>query len=253
MKKAPLFYVLLAVITLILNSDKSLALNDAGYTGYPLYKGNSWSYQGLVKWTSESGAIHEDKVAGTMKVLDTVKIGSTEIIKVKGSPNNFKLRDTGGAIEDKYKEYEYTATAPAYGENHIIIRTANESYYDIDGETGEELINDPEQSLQELLNENASQFLDLPLNIRKSFGSTSAVKRDDGMYCWVVKKEKDFDLTSIKGLEDFGVRKQYTLGFSTLADETEVDFVPGIGITGYRYKHNGSIEQYDIKLTGAEI
>jgi hypothetical protein len=253
MKKAPLFYVLLAVITLILNSDKSLALNDAGYTGYPLCRGNSWSYQGLAKWTSESGAIYEDKVTSTMVILDTVKMGSSEIIKVKGGPNNFKLQDTGKSKEDKFKEKEFAATASDYAENHIVIRTANESYYDIDSETGEELINDPEQSLRQLLSENASPFLDLPLNAGQSFGNTSTEKRDDGMYCWVVKKEENAGLSSIKGFEGFGVRKQYTLAFTTLADETEVDFVPGVGITGYRYKHNGSIEQYDMKLTGAKI
>jgi hypothetical protein len=249
---------------LSLNSDKSFALNEAGFKGYPLCAGNTWSYRGSIEWVSENGTVKKDKATSAMEVMDTVKIGSTEIIKVKGSPNGLKLQDTGVSKENKFNEDESAITAPGYGENHVIIRTADETYYDIDSELMNSvysIINgkntsgkdDIEQSLRQLFKESASPFLELPLSVGKSFGNISTINRDDGMYCWVVKKEENVDLASIKGLESFGVRKQYTLRFATFPDETEVDFVPGVGITGYRYKHNGSALQYNMRLTGAEI
>ena len=91
-------------------------------------------------------------------------------------------------------------------------------------------------------------FLDFPLTVGKKFGPQSSVEREDNMYCWFVEDSVNTDIENIKGLL---VRKgivKYILAYKTLPEGIEYDFVPGIGITRFRFKHMGTASECDVRL-----
>ena len=85
------------------------------------------------------------------------------------------------------------------------------------------------------------------------FGETDQLTRDDGNYIWKVTGKRAFEPTSIKGLKILGPFDCYTLIYKTVADETIMDLVPGIGIVRYRYSHHGTPAELDMKLVEAGI
>jgi hypothetical protein len=171
-----------------------------------------------------------------MRVLDVVKAGHLTVAVVKGAPG------------------DYRAERPEDVTDHLIMRVGRATYYDLDGDRAKTIlkrINDPKDHLGRLLGEEEEPSLDLPLLVGKVFGDPEQVTRIDLFYCWTVLKEEEVDLSTIKGLELLGKRKQFTLRYMTLPDEVFIDFVPGVGVTGYRFKHHGTVDEADLKLVEA--
>jgi hypothetical protein len=237
MKKKITFYILLAMVSVVVLSDKSIAMNQDYCSDYPLQKGNSWTYQGNTKW-AEGNSVVESQPIVKMQISKVIKRGLLTVAMVEGDFNDY--RNEG-------------SSQPSV---HLIMRTEKETYYDMtDDETKAvlERIKDPNDNPDDLLEGYGEAFLDMPLTVGKTFGDIDQIKRNDQLYCWVVIEEKDVDLSNIKGLEAIGKRKQYTICYSTLPDEVLIDFVSGVGITGYRYKHHGSIDEADLRLVEVNI
>ena len=85
------------------------------------------------------------------------------------------------------------------------------------------------------------------------FGEASQLTRNDGNYFWKVTGKKAWEASSIKGLTKTGPFDRFTLDFKTVADETTIDIVPGVGIVRYRYCHHGTPAELDMKLVEAGI
>lgn len=68
------------------------------------------------------------------------------------------------------------------------------------------------------------------------------------MFCWHVGPELPIELKGIKGVPS-GKRSSYDIHYLTLVDETEVQIVPGIGITRYEYHRHTSPADTILNLT----
>jgi len=67
------------------------------------------------------------------------------------------------------------------------------------------------------------------------------------MYCWVAGPPHAANLDGVKGLTA-GNRTAYEIEYRTNPDDTEFEFVPGVGITSYEYHHHGSIAETELHL-----
>src|SRR5260370_42471526 len=59
--------------------------------------------------------------------------------------------------------------------------------------------------------------------------------------------ERELTLKEVKGLEP-GKRTAFLLQFVTNPDDTELEFVPGIGFISYRYHHHGTVADTEMSL-----
>ena len=91
-------------------------------------------------------------------------------------------------------------------------------------------------------------ILDFPLTPGKAFGADDNELRKDKCYCWVVARRsawrKGVDGWPIPGRAGEGYTLTYTMG----TGDMRLDFVPGVGITAYRYRHHGSIDRWNLRL-----
>jgi hypothetical protein len=87
-----------------------------------------------------------------------------------------------------------------------------------------------------------------PLKEGMKFGDEESVKRDDGMYCWLVLDQHKEKLAGIKGIAPREAEVSM-LRFATHPDDMELVVTPGIGILYYRYNHHGTIAGTDVHLT----
>jgi hypothetical protein len=199
----------------------------------PLSKGNFWIYKGKASWTTQGGAVAERISTVRMEVKDVIIRDHLLVAIVKGDLNDYAI-DNASDLSD-----------------HLIIRVGATTYFNIAGDrisTILDKVKDPKASLFGLLGEDEEQMLDLPLVLGKMYGDPVQLTREDQYYCWVVIKAEEVDLSPIKGLEGYGKKMQYTIRYFTLPGEVLIDFVHGVGITGYRYRHHGTVDEADLKL-----
>lgn len=232
MKKWVLYCLVLIALTLSVPGQVVSATNE-GTDDYPLSKGNFWIYRGKARWTTEGAKIVERIPTIRMEVKDVIKRDHILVAVMKGDP------------------HDYAVDKPADLSDHLIVRVGASTYFDIGGDRMPGILNkvkDPKASLYGLLRAEEEQMLDLPLVLGKTYGDPVQLTREDQYYCWVVTKVEEVDLSPIKGLESHGKRKQYTIRYFTLPAEVSMDFVPGVGITGYRYIHHGTVDEAELKL-----
>jgi hypothetical protein len=88
-------------------------------------------------------------------------------------------------------------------------------------------------------------FLDLPLQDAKAWGH--APQRDDGLYRWTVEARtaRAFPGAPGGGRTAFPV---FSASFTTRPDHLEVEFAPGVGITGFTYEHHGAVARTQVRL-----
>lgn len=79
------------------------------------------------------------------------------------------------------------------------------------------------------------------------FCDDEAKARSDDMYCWVVASVREVTLNGVKGLQS-GKRTVFLLRYVTNPDDTEIEFVPGIGFISYKYHHHGTTADTEMSL-----
>jgi hypothetical protein len=233
MKKSLYPFVLVVVALLLTLSVQAFSACSEDYNGYPLIRGNYWIYQGKGRWTEEDGKIVERICTVRMEVLEVIKRDSLTVAVVRG------------ALGD------YATEGPADLRDHLIIRAGATAYFDVENDRVAAIlkkVKDPKENLLGLLRDNEEPILDLPLVLGKRYGDPTQMTREDPYYCWIVTKDEEVALRSVKGLRPPRKRKQFTLRYLTLPSEVLMDFVPGVGITRYRYRHHGSFAEADLKL-----
>jgi hypothetical protein len=86
-----------------------------------------------------------------------------------------------------------------------------------------------------------------PLKKGMKFGDAESVRRDDGLYCWVVASQETRKLADIKGLPSQAAEVSL-LRYTTNPDDAEMEISPGIGILSYRYHHHGTVADTSLTL-----
>jgi hypothetical protein len=211
---------------------------------FPLVKGNCWIYSGEVKWSEPDGgettvngqkmrtnATRTKTLTWKMEVVDTLQKGIVFAAYLKGFPDDLSWYEPGKERGDC-----------------CIVRVGTGQYHKFGGEGAkkvwEKLQSDGDVRL-EMLDEN-TLFLDVPLIAGKVYGEFANTPR--ARYCWVVEGEAEFDPAKIKGAPKTTAGTLFTLTYRTSPDHQFVDFVPGLGITGYVYGHHGTVSECNMDL-----
>lgn len=230
-----------ALLPLFINTPVLSASENANaaVSAIPMSAGNYWIYKGNVKYLKE-GTQKEfsELITFKMEITDVIKRENITAAVLKGYP-----LDLSG----------FTGL-PAERGDYMLVLAGSGSYYLLSGESAANAmkkIKNENDSLYELVDE-SDMIADFPLAVGKVFGEAEQVTRIDGKYCWRVEECVDTDLSAVKGL---GVKtaREYQLFYSTNPDRQKAGFVPGVGITSYSYRHNGTTMEFDIKLSECNI
>lgn len=207
-----------------------------GAEEFPLAEGAYWIYRGVVRLAGEGDNVTETNVSWRMEVTKVIQREGLTAAVVRGFPGELNWSDG----EKKP------------GESLVIVSDEGK-FYHIGEDAGENAaaaglrrLENPHDKLQDLL-QGDDLFLDLPLREGKKFCDEEGMARDDGMYCWVVIAEGPATLANVRGV---GAEKRtaFTVRYATNPDDTEFDFVPGVGITAYGYHHHGTVADTDLQL-----
>jgi hypothetical protein len=213
------------IILLFLIVLQSLTAIGQKAINFPLSKGNYWVYEGKVKWTSSgSSTVKEKEVQWKMEVTDVIKREHLTAAIIKGYPLDLAW------YSDSTKRGNY------------IILFDSTRYHLIEEYHFKEVLTrlqNGKDSLQNIAT-NDNLLLDFPLNKDKIFPDASMTH--DVMYNWVVD-----DILLL------GKSKQYIVSYRSHPDYISFQFSLGKGITRFKYHHNGTISEFDVKLVDSKI
>lgn len=211
----------------------SAKVGEETQQGFPLSPGTEWVYRGWVR--SDDGASVIGKMTPVnwkMSVVRTVEREGVSASVVSGFPTDLDWSE-GNAT-------------PALS---IIVVTPDAKFYlnsEWDTQSVLDQIDNPKYPLQELA-QVRDWFLQLPLAKGNKFCDEEGMRRPDDRYCWVTGAPYPADLHAVKGVSP-GTRTAYEIGFDTDPDDTEIEFVGGVGITSYQYHHHGTIAETELRL-----
>jgi hypothetical protein len=196
---------------------------------FPLKQGTYWIYQGTVKWTIPNSAdIAEEVITWKMEVKRVFQRNDIVGYEMLGAPWDLAWYEEG-------KEPSKYGIIQAGGK---FYRTSLEAVWRLMDET---------DVLRALVNENQI-FLDIPLIFGKKFCDTFSISRADGMYCWTVGDAIQADTANIKGVDASAALIEFPIYNGTMPDHSQIQFIPGIGISRYVYRHHGTISEVDVHL-----
>jgi len=210
---------------------------------FPLTKGSYWIYDVSTKWTADSDGDVNKEFVWKMEVLDTAVYKDITAVHLNGFPSEF----------DWYNE-EYSEMS-----DYTIITDIPENwppeFYLLKGTDAFEQIKNKEELAEGLIN-NDNLWFDFPLIFEKTWGYVGGkeITRSDNYYQWYVKSEFLSNLDEIKGVMPTIIAdKEYELMFYTLPAHRTINFVPGLGITGYTYVHHGTTSEAYLELIEVNI
>ena len=203
---------------------------------FPLKKGNKWIYEGQVKWIpAGKESVLQKEVRLEMVVANVVDRGDIYAAILKGHPHDFVWYEEGVGC----------------GDYLFVFLEGN--YYFLEGERVVQAIarlQDEKDDLNNLVNKD-ELFLSKDLMYKdRDRGVDQALSQQNRNYEWFLKSVRQIDLKDLrlKGLASSVLKVQYNLIFQTLPDDTTIEFVPGIGITQYKYIHHGAVAETDLRL-----
>jgi hypothetical protein len=202
--------------------------------GFPLIPGTKWIYRGFVRsHDHDSSAGKVTPITWTMAVVHEFERGGVSAAVVKGFPADLDWSD--GHTEPQLS---------------ILIGTQDARFYvntlSAAGVTMDQ-IEDEKFSLRDLVKSDDG-FLQLPLvEGKRFFCDQGAENRQDSEYCWVTGPPHAVELNHVTGVAP-GARTAYEVEFATNPDDTEFEFVDGVGITSYQYHHHGTIAETELRL-----
>jgi hypothetical protein len=228
--------LMLALAFLCFSGDARTILRSAeAPQSFPLSPGTYWIYRGLVRsWVEGSSIGKVSDVTWKMSVTRVVARDGLIAAVVRGFPSDLDWSD-----------------GHADALLSILLETPDGKFYlvsTVDDPSILEQIDNANYPLRELVQQADDLLLELPLSAGERFGcDEGAAKRADGEYCWVVGTPHPTVLAGVKGIAA-GNRISYQLDFVTNPDDTEIEFVPGVGIISYSYHHHGTIAETELHL-----
>lgn len=207
---------------------------DDARQSFPLSPGTYWIYRGLVRSQLEGSTVGKvTDVTWKMSVVRVVERDGIIAAIVSGFPGDLNWSE-----------------GHAEPQTSILIGTRDAKFYlkgEFDTRSVLDQIDNPKYSLRDLIDAD-DLILQLPLSVGQRFGcDDDAAKRNDGMYCWVFGPPHPAALEGVKGVAQ-GRHVAYKIRYSTNPDDTEIEFVPGVGITSYEYHHHGTIADTELHL-----
>ncbi len=212
---------------------------DAAYDAaalFPLAAGNTWTYEGKMT-VAVIGAykLVDLPITGTMTVTDAKRWGDVRLFFMEGHPD-----DAAWALDDATAEAGVTIKPTRYG----FLCVANKIFR-IYGDRLEDAtitLGDTGYLDTAFLAEEGPAW-EFPLFVGARFGPTAQLPRADLSYFW-------YCADAAPGPDRKVV---YHLVHNTNPDVTDVWFVPGVGITRYRYNHRGTPLVVELTLTSREL
>ena len=194
---------------------------------FPLSKGAYWIYEGDVKWQIGSD-IFEETMRWKMEVVEVVERNDIIGYKMLGALWDLEF------YQDGRQPSEFAFIKVGTGR---IYRGTIDQYSRMKDE------NDP---LVDLVYD-GDLFMDIPLTDGEKTCEAFSIARPDGFYCWRVKASET-QLTDVVGVDTTIPMTEFVVSQSTNPDYSEFHFVPGIGITQFKYVHHGTISEVNISL-----
>jgi len=199
---------------------------------FPLAVGTYWIYEGTVVWTTVENEVKEKAIQWRMEVVEVVPAvhnnGVTAYV-LKGHPWDLVWYEEGVERSD-----------------YLIIRSGQSRFYYANVDVLPRL-SDRDDDLYDLV-EDDMLFLDIPLVPQKKFCEAKYMTLHNGGYCWIVGEGSPVEPGDIRGLETFEELTEYGIWKGTQPDDIYMGFIPGVGISRYRYNHHGTISQVDVEL-----
>jgi hypothetical protein len=215
-KKPTMTLLLLSLILLSATSINSANQKNLFRLQLPR-QGDQFIYKGIVKWGADPNPRQKGMI-WPVDVVDVITRGSYHIAKLSGFP------------DDLVGFYDFDKEDP----------TPQERYYIINKQTGDIYISDflpslTRSALKQLKGEQIYLNLAGPPRGQKPYSD------------WVLESKDGVNINDIKGITQ-GQYLKYAFGERTISGVSIIDFVPGIGVIAYKYVHNGSISEIDMKL-----
>ena len=201
---------------------------------FPLAAGNTWTYEGKMTVAKIGAyALVDLPLNVTMTVADEKRWGEVRLFTLEGHPD-----DAAWALDEATAEEGANIETSRYG----FLCVANKVFrvYGDRMEDATIALSDAGYLEPTFLAEEGP-VLEFPLFVGARFGATAQLPRADKAYFWYVADAAPYQ----------GGRTEYHLTYYTNPDTTDVWFVPGVGITRYRYNHRGTPLMVDLKLLGA--
>jgi len=195
---------------------------------FPLEKGNYWNY---------SGQFNDQTVNMRMEVKQVLKRDNLTFALMTGFPT------------DVMEGVDWEASV--WG----MLDVGSEHYYKVSGARIDTIARSlsEKDAVQSGLVTDSDLFIETLSDTGQTYGETAQLTRNDGNYFWRVGEKTAYDPSSIRGLKLTGPFDRFILSYKTVADETILDVVPGIGIVRYRYSHHGTPAVLDINLVEVRI
>lgn len=225
--------VILALLLLGTGLFATAKVGEEARRGFPLQQGTEWVYRGLVRSPEEDSTV--GKVTGVtwkMSVVRTVERDGVVAAIVSGFPSDLNWSE-----------------GQAKPQISLLLRTGDAKFYlhsEWNTQSVLDQLDSPKYPLRELADA-VDWILQLPLAEGRKFCDQQAMKREDREYCWVTGPPHPADLRGVKGLAP-GTRTAYEITYVTNPDDTEFEFVTGVGITSYQYHHHGTIAETELRL-----
>ncbi len=231
--------VSLLVIWLALRATL-LAAEPVSTRYFPLEKGNYWIYQGETRWVEpQRGGRRSGKpqakcavLTWKMEVAETLSGNGWQAALLKGFPSELSWYEPGQVRGD-----------------HLVLQVGAGSYFLFHESDAREIWAGLKKGgpLAPGVATAESLFFTAPLVRGRIYGgSRQNVKR--GLYCWTVKAERPFDPNRFPGAPVIPPGREFTLVYTTTPDDTTVNFVPGIGMVAYHYRHHGTPAETTLTL-----
>jgi hypothetical protein len=226
--------ILVALMVLGGGLAAAARVDDDPRQGFPLIPGTEWVYRGFVRtYDQDSSTGKVTPITWTMAVVHEFERGGLSAAVVKGFPADLDWSD--GHTEPQLS---------------ILIGTSDARFYvntlSAAGVTMDQ-IEDEKFSFRDLLRSDDG-FLQLPLaEGKRFFCDQGAENRPDSEYCWVTGPPHPVELNQVTGIAP-GAHTAYEVKFATNPDDTEFEFVDGVGITSYQYHHHGTIAETELRL-----
>jgi hypothetical protein len=204
-----------------------------------LRPGAYWVYEGTVRAAKPGTAeVLEKTVQWKMEVVEAIERQSLAAFVIKGFPADLAWYAEGKEQGD-----------------YLLLRVQGDRYYLVRDHRVEEVLRrlrDPSDPLIGLVREE-ELYLQLPADAGAVFGATEQITREDRLYCWVYSESREVSLDHVRELARRGrdrrkKRTAHEQEYRSLADVTIVEWVATLGITRYRYHHNGTVSDVDVRL-----
>jgi hypothetical protein len=213
---------------MMLAAGGGVARSSADSTMFPFVKGTAWTYAGTARWTvpregSGPTVVKTDRVRWTSTVIDAFDHGNVAGALVRGPVWDLAWWDPSRVPDEELIlriDHRY----------YIFPRGARPLFAAVNATGRKALPSDRYEYA----------WFDAPLR-EGAFLRPSDVNILGTNYGWLVEIADPMADVTARAIG--GSRHSYRLTYETLGSEKHVTVVPGIGPTGFAYRHHGTVAE----------